>query len=309
MTSTPHTVARLFGAAVALLLSSSAFAQATPASERCAIRLASNLQGRAPSTALVTNATPQTQVDTMVTSPEFIEKFSRFVNASFNSLPGEAPAEDASYYLTRHILQNNLPWRQLFNGQFRVEADPANANQARVVADTNGMGYFRSPVWMKRYDGNELAGYRIAAAYRIMQNTVGLKLVAALNTEGVNADGRKGAPCNSCHYNNVFALDLAAKVLSRRPMGTSTTYTAPNEGPQVFLGGQTIANDKQMVDALIASENFSFNACRLAAGFLYGRSEFKCEGPVFDKCVADFKASGNIKTAVATLAKDASFCQ
>lgn len=309
MTRTPHSLFRLFAAAATLLVSTSVYAQATAASERCAIRLASNIQGRAPSTTLFTNATPQTQVDALIGSAEFNEKFSRFVNSQFNSLPGEAPAEDASYYLTRHILQNSLPWRSLFNGQFRVEPDPANNNQARVVADTNGLGYFRSPVWMRRYDGNELEGYRIAAAYRIMQNTVGLKLAAALNTEGVDADGRKGAPCNSCHYNNVFALDLAAKVLSKRPMGTSTSYTAPNEGAQVFLGGKTIANDKEMVEALIASENFNFNACRLAAEFLYGRSEFKCEGPVFDKCVTDFKASGNIKTAVATLAKDASFCQ
>lgn len=309
MTSTPHTSARLIGAAAALLISASAFAQATPASERCAIRLSSNLLGRSPAAGLMTNATPQNQVDTMVNSPEFIERFSRFVNAQMNSLPGEAPAEDASYYMARYVLQNNLPWREMFTGKFRVEPDPANANAARVVADPNGLGYFRSPVWMKRYDGNELEGYRIAAAYRIMQNTVGLKLVAALNTEGVSADGRKSAPCNSCHYNNVFALDLAAKVLSKRPLGTSTTYTPPSEGPQIFLGGQTITNDTEMVNALVTSKNFSFNACRLAAEFLYGRAEFKCEGPVFDKCVTDFQASGNIKTAVATLAKDASFCQ
>ena len=308
MTSTPHTLARLIGAA-ALLVSAAALAQATPASERCAIRLSSNLLGKAPTTALFTNAAPLTQVATMVTSPDFIEKFARYANSQMNSLPGEAPAEDASYYMVKHVLTNNLPWKAVFSGQFRVEADPANAAQARVVADANGLGYFRSPVWMKRYDGNELAGYRIAAAYRIMQNTVGIKLVAALNTEGVDADGRKGAPCNSCHYNNVFALDLAAKVLSRRPMGTATTYAAPNEGAQVFLGGQTIANDSEFVNALVNSKDFGFAACRLAAGFVYGRSEFKCEGPVFDKCMTEFQTKGTLQSAVTAIASDASFCQ
>lgn len=309
MTSTPHFPARLLVAAV-MLFGAAAFAQTTPASERCAIRLSTTLLGKSPASTLMSNATPQNQVDAMLTSADFIEKFSRFTNAKLNLLPGEEPAEDATYYLTRYILQNGKPWKDLFIGPYRVDRGATRTDPAVVVSDTNGLGYFRSPVWMRRYAGNEIDGYRIVAAYRIMQNTVGLKLVAAVNTDGINATGRMAPPCNSCHYNSVFALDLAAKVLSKRKgTGETMTFTAPNEGPQTLLGGQTVANDKEFVTALVNSKDFQFRACRLATEFLYGRTEFKCEGPVFDKCMSEFQSKGTIQAAIAAIAKDASYCQ
>jgi hypothetical protein len=47
----------------------------------------------------------------------------------------------------------------------------------------------------------------------------------------------------------------------------------------------------------------------MAFEYLYGRAEVTCEGPVFDKCMTAFKASGSITSALAAVAKDQSYCQ
>ena len=73
--------------------------------------------------------------------------------------------------------------------------------------------------------------------------------------------------------------------------------------------GRTITDDKSLVQTLVDSDSLKFNACRLAFKFLYGRDENKCEGPLFDQCIDAFTAGGTIQSAVATIAKDASFCQ
>jgi hypothetical protein len=79
--------------------------------------------------------------------------------------------------------------------------------------------------------------------------------------------------------------------------------------PQKILGGVTISNDRQLVEALVANEAFDVNACRLAYRYLYNRVENECEGPVFDACVTAFKANKRITSALAVVAKDASFCE
>ena len=71
----------------------------------------------------------------------------------------------------------------------------------------------------------------------------------------------------------------------------------------------TIANDKELVTALVANEAFDVNACRLAYGYLYGRAEYSCEGKVFDACVAAFKKDKLITSALAVVAKDPAFCE
>jgi hypothetical protein len=429
---------------IPLLVSTAALAQAT-SGERCAARLSLALTGKSPTAALLTDPLPQSKVDAMIATPEFNERFARFINKTFNPEAGATPAEDATYYLAKYVLANNRQWREMFVGLYQVTPGPAatngfkgeyydnidftnlvltrtdatinfdfaagspaavlgvdtfsvrwtgkiqprfnetytfrltsddgvrlyvnnqliinnftdhaaiedvgtlalNAGQvydlrleyyenaggavaklewqsgsqvrefirtapsdAVVVADANGLGYFRSPVWMRRYAGNELEGYRLTAAYRIMNNITGLKLLAAQNTDGINATGRLAPPCNSCHYEPVFGLDYAARVLSRRSgTGETMTFIAPNQGPQTFLGGQVISDDKQFVTALVSSPDFTFRACRLAVDFLYARSEYQCEGPTFDRCVAAFKASGTIQSAVSAVARDATFCQ
>jgi hypothetical protein len=181
-----------------------------------------------------------------------------------------------------------------------------------VTADPNGLGYFRSTPWMHRYAGNEEAGYRIVSAYRILQNTTGLALTATTAVVGVDrtATGREAPACRGCHYESWYALDKVARTLTRRKgTGDNMTFTAPTDGPQQILGGQTITNDKELVTALVASTNFRFNATRLAFKYLYGRPETTCEGAVFDKAVAAFDTKGSIKDALATIAKDPTFCQ
>lgn len=296
----------------ALLASSVSFAQATAeVRERCATRLSANILGQSPTPAMMSAADPQANVDAMIATPVFQEKFSRFINAKFNTDPGASPAEDASYYLAKYVLQNNRPWSNLFVGAYRVDPGATATADAVVVADPNGLGYFRSRAWMVRYAGNELDGYRINAAYRLMNNVLGLKLVAAVNTNGVNSAGRMQAACAGCHYNNTFGLDYVAKILSRR-VGTNAatmTFAAPNEGPMPVLGGRMLSDDKQFVTAMVDSTDFRFNACRTAMEFLYGRAEFKCEGPVFDACMTSFTANRTIQSAVAAIARNPGYCQ
>lgn len=280
--------------------------------ERCAIRLSGTLLGKAPDAALLSSTNPQNSVPALLTSPDFNERFARFVNAKFNPDVGEIAAEDAPYFLAKHILENNRPWREMFVGQYEVRRPIGGpANQAEVIVNTNGLGYFRSRAWMLRYAGNELDGYRLVAAYRMINNTLGVTLKAAANTDGVDADGRKGPACAGCHYNNVYGLDLIAKILSKKVVGSggNISFSAPNEGPQVLLGGVTVSNDKQFVTAMVNSIDFRFNACRLAAEFVYGRAEYKCEGPAFDACMAAFPSNGDIRDAVAAYATHSTFCQ
>jgi hypothetical protein len=293
------------------------------ARERCARRIASALTDQGPSPALMAASDPQSMIPQllgpavvptdggMIVYTPFQEKFSRYIDKTFNSEPGMVPAEDAAYYLTRHVLQNNLAWSQLYIGPYRVDPGPTVFDDARVVNDTAGLGYFRSRTWMVRYAGNEIDGYRLVTAYRMMNNVLGVKLTAAQNTDGINSTSRQSnAACSGCHYEPVFGLDLAAKILSRRSgTGTTMTFIAPNEGPQLLLGGQTISNDSQFVTAMVNAADFKFRACRIAFEFLYGRPEYKCEGQIFDRCMTAFTASGRIQDAISTVSRDPSFCQ
>jgi hypothetical protein len=279
--------------------------------EKCATRLYTTMIGEGATAEALASATPQTYFDTLVTDAKFRERFSRFINSQFNPNPGMTPTEDASYYLTRYVLQNDKPWTDMFVGQYDVVAN--GANDATVNVSANGLGYFRSRAWMVRYAGNESAGVRIVSAYRMMQNTIGLKLAATTNLadiQDISAEGRKAAQCSGCHYNPWFALDKVAVVLGTRSgTGAQTQFQAPTAGPQQILGGISISNDKELVEALVANEAFNVNACRLAYKYLYGRAEYTCEAPVFDACVKAFKADKKITSALAVIAKDPAFCE
>ena len=272
------------------------------------MKLAVALTGRSPDAALLADPNPQTQVDGLLAGTAFIERFSRFVNARFNDEPGATSADDATYHLSKHIITNRLPWSDLFLGSFRV--DMVNGNVA-VVADANGLGYLRSPAWLKRYAGNEEQGVKLSTAYRILNNTTGISLTAAVVVPGldVSAQGRKNAACAGCHYDSWFALDKVSSVLTKR-VGTGDTmrFEAPTAGPQQLLG-KTISDDKGLVTALVNSPDFDFNVCRVAFGFVYGRNELACEGPLFDRCIDAFRAQRTMQAAIATLTRDPSFCR
>jgi hypothetical protein len=291
----------------------------TPADDveraECATRVSLALTGRAPSAELVSAPDPQAQIDTLLASPEFVEQFARFINSQMNPEPGETPAADATYWMVRHVLTNNRPWREVFDGKYRVEAVAATATDpatARVVDDAAGLGYFRSRPWMIRYAGNEEQGYRLNSAFRIQQNVIGLEVTAVTNVPGtdISATGRQAAACRSCHYDSYFALDKVAKVLSTvsGPMN-NPVFTAPTEGPQQLLDGRTIANDEELVKALVESTQHKFHTCRLAFQYLYGRPEAQCENALFDRCVDEYTNTGDIRAALRVIAADQSFCE
>ncbi len=299
--------------AVTLFAGTFAFAQENLGSQaqvRCATRVSIALLGKSPATELLGVAQPQGQVEALLQAPEFIERFARFANQQFNEDPGTTSVEDASYHLVKEVLTRKLPWKETFIGPWRVQA--GSNDTARVVSDPEGLGYFRSPAWLKRYAGNELEGYKLRTAYRIMNNVIGLKLVASTNEPEVDTstNGRQAAACRTCHYDSPFALDKVARVLTRRVgTGDEMKFEPSSEAPQQILGGLTIHDDKELVNALVNSEDFRFNACRLAFKFLYGRPEYSCEGAVFDRCMDAFSMYGTIQSAIQTVATDASFCQ
>jgi hypothetical protein len=298
--------------AAILAAAGSGTAGADPQSNaRCANRLSIALLGVSASAAQLMSMTPQGAVDGMLSDARFQERFASFVNSQFNANPGATPQEDASYWLAKYILANNRPWNEVFIGQYKVDLDSTGKNVV-VSADPNGLGYFRSMPWLIRYAGNEEAGLKIVTAYRIMQNVIGLHLVASQNAPGADrsATGRMAAPCNSCHYMPWFALDQVASILTvRQGTGASTTFTPPTQSSASILGGMTIHNDGELVHALVSNDAYKVNACRIAWRFLYGRQENACEGPIFDKCVAALTSQGTMQAALSAIAKDPSYCQ
>jgi hypothetical protein len=284
--------------------------------ERCATRMFISMVGDGAPAEALASATPQTAFDTLVRDPRFTERFARFVNSNFNRAPGPTPTDDEAYYLTKHVLENNKAWSEMFLGAYDIvpskPADPAS--EAIVKDNPNGLGYFRTRTWTNRYAGNEGAGVRISAAYRILRNTVGLNLTPVVTPPpggDASATGRKAGSCAGCHYNSWFALDKVANLLGTQKgkKGTDVSITPSTAGPQVVLGGLSIGSDKELVSALVQSEAFDVGACRLAFKFLYGRYETTCEGGTFDQCVAAFKKDKRITSALATLAKAPTFCE
>lgn len=277
--------------------------------ERCAVRVGIALTGKSPSAAVLASTNPQAEVDALLKSADFIERFSRYINAKFNNDPGATSQEDSAYHLTKYVLTNDKPWTDLYLGQYKV--DLVNGAVA-VTADPNGLGYFRSMPWLKRYAGNEEQGIKLSTAYRILNNTLGVKLTASVNAAGadVSANGRQSAACRGCHFDGWFALDRLASVLTKRNgTGAQMKFDPPTAGPQQLLDGQTISDDKELVTALVNSPNFEFNVCRTAFDFLYGRKELSCEGPIFDRCIEAFRADKKIQSALAAVARDPSYCQ
>lgn len=276
--------------------------------ERCAVRVAIALTGRSPTAVVLASANPQLEVPALLESDAFIERFSRFINSTFNDVPGATSVDDPAYHLARHLLVNHKPWKDLFVGPYDVTV----VNGAvQVRDDPEGLGFYRSRSWLERYSGNEESGVKLQTAYRMLNNTTGLKLTAAVQTPGADfsVTGRQNASCRGCHFDGWFALDRVASVLTKKvKMGDTITFTPPTAGPQQLLG-KTISNDKELMTALVNSPSFDFRVCRLAFQFLYGRNELSCEGPLFDRCVDAFRAEGTIQAALKTVATDPTYCQ
>jgi hypothetical protein len=306
-------VVPLATAGVALVSGRGAYAEGAEAdkaevAERCAIRLSIALTGKSPDAALMSAPDPQGAIDGMLSSPDFADRFARFVNSEFNGGPSSDGADDPVYYLAKHVVANDKPWSDLFLGQYSISP---TTTAMEVKADPEGLGYFRSPSWMKRYAGNEPEGYMLTGAFRILSNTTGLELIPSVGgpSDDRSSEGRRASACKSCHYDAWYALDTYAKLLPKRDgMGDTMTFTAPTEGPQNVLG-KTVVDDKGLVTALVDSDAWRFHQCRNVFKFLHGRAENQCEAPVFDKCVDALSQQKTIRAAVAAVAKDPSFCR
>lgn len=306
----------LFGASVLALSGTSAHADDPTAAAkaarnaRCATRLSITLLGKSPDAAMLASDAPESRVDAMLVSPEFRDRFSSFVNSSFNGGPSTDPTNDPVYFLTRYVLEQNKPWKDLFVGPYDVRAS-TDRKSLDVVASPTGLGYFRTAPWMLRYAGNEEKGIRLSAAYHMINNTTAFEVPASVAKPGEDrtAAGRKAAACEGCHFTPWFALDKAAAVLSQKRVAAdgTVTFDATTVTPTALLG-KTLNDDKDLVTSLVDSEAFKFAQCRMVFKFLYGRPENQCEAPLFDKCV-DELSKGSIVPAVAVIAKDASFCQ
>lgn len=281
-------------------------------SERCAIRIAIALKGESADAALLANPDPQSAIDGMLATPEFADRYARFINSEFNGGPSAAATDDPVYFLAKYVVAQNKPWSDLFLGAYSVTPTAAGVTPAgmEVKADPAGLGYFRTDSWRKRYAGNEDQGTMLSGAFRILSNTTGLELNPSVGNPGddLSATGRQAPACKGCHFDEWFALDKFARLLPKKKLqGTTVTFTPPTEGPQQLLG-KTLATDKELVGSLVDSDGWRFNQCRNVFKFLYGRSENQCEAKVFDSCVDALVTHKTIQAAVAAVAKDPSFC-
>jgi hypothetical protein len=297
----------------AVLAASVAVAQSndeTEKRERSAVRVSIALTGKAPDADLLSSIDPQARADALLDTTDFIERYARFVNTQFNRVPGQTSEQDSAYYLAWEVLQKHRPWKEMFLGPYRVEKNAADT--VVVTPDPNGLGYFRSPAWLKRYAGNEPNGVKLSTAYRIFNNTIGLKLVPSTNAPDadITANGRQSVGCRGCHFDGMYALDLAASVLGKRVgTGDTMTFDPPDGTPVTILGGLSVSSDRELVTALVESEAFRFRTCRLAFNFVYGRNENRCEAPAFDRCMNEFRNNETLQSAVAAIVKDPAFCQ
>lgn len=278
--------------------------------ERCAARLSIALTGKSPTASQLTASNPQSSVDAMLGTPEFADRYASFVNAEFNGGPIAAANDDPIYALAKHVITEKMPWSDLFQGPYSLTAGATTTDEMQVGDDADGLGYFRSDSWRKRYAGNEEKGIMLVAAFRIVQNTTGLELTPSIGQPGDvrNEEGRKNSPCRSCHFDSWYAIDTVASLLPLRT-GTGTAAKFPERSvAPVQLLGKTLSSDKDLVNALVESDSFKFNQCRMVFKFLYGRPENQCEAKTFDACVTALETTKTIQSAVAAVAKDASFC-
>lgn len=239
----------------------------------------------------------------------FPQRFAAFVNAKWQRDQSTSKERNAPYLIARYVIGKGLPWRQTFVGRF--DLDPVEGRFTVIPSDT-GLGYFRTKKWLEVNAGNEAQGYKLSTAYRILNNTLGIKLTAAANNTSVDdssATGRAAPGCTGCHFAGPYPLDTVARVLTRRQgSGAMMTFTPPTDGPQQ-LWGHTVSTDEELVNLLINSEQFTFNTCRLVFEFMFGRSESTCDAPVFDACVAGFEASGTIQGAVMGMVRHPDYCR
>jgi len=295
-----------------LLLPAVAWAQAVDdARVRCIRRMGHVLDLRIydARAAAATGIIPQQKVREWLETPQAIRTIARFTNSRFNPEPATNLAGDGVYAAAKFILTNKKPWRELFVGRYVI-----NHTNNIITEDPQApaLGYFGSVGWQGRYLGNAPDGLMLRAAYRVLHNTVGLKLVpSAVNFEGdATAAGRERAECRGCHFDSPYALDKVAQLLPRKVgVGGAAKPQVVAVTPQLILGGLTVRDFEHLVDTLTQGEAFAFRTCRLAFEFAYGRPESGCEAPAFDRCVDAFTSTGLMTDALASYFEDPAYCE
>ena len=241
-------------------------------------------------------------------NPRFASRFAGFVTSKWQREQSTEKAQNVPFLVVQYVVGRQLPWKQVFLGGYDVDF---TENRGVVTESPAGLGYFRVAQWRRQYAGNEVAGYKLSTAYRMLNNTLGIRLTAAANNTlgDASAVGRSAAGCTGCHFKGAYPLDLIARVLDRRQgFGDKMTFTPSTDGPQM-LWGQKVEDDAQLMALLVGSEGFTFNSCRLAFEFLYGRPESSCEAPIFDACVSALEKEGTIQGALMGMIRHPDYCQ
>ena len=284
-------------------------------SMQCATRISLAITGKAPTMEFLNTKDPQgeAEIDKLIATAEFNERFARYSNSAFNEGVGESSHEDAPYHMALYALQKNLKWEEIFIGKFNVIAD--SEDNVSVVADENGLGYVKSQAWIERYAGNEGNGIRINTAYRVMQNAYGLEMIASnLPAEAdTTVEGRNTTqPCKSCHFDQVTALDPVAEAFPdviRNVDGAFLGLAAARTEPREVLGVHMVTTQEDLMKLLVGSKDHKYFACQMAFKYLTGRHENSCSKSVMDTCLEAYQRSGLIQDAVKTIVRDESFCQ
>lgn len=301
---------RSFFALVVVLAATCATAQPVGTTERCTRRISQTL-GLSWRSSLngLAGKTPQQAVRSWLEQPVAISTFAAFVNSRFNATPAANLSEDAVYQAVRFVFSAKRPWRDVFTGRLQI-----NHTNGQVSDDASlpALGYFGSHGWKMRYRGNAPDGLLLSGAYRTLQNTIGFKLApSAVNAEGdASATGRERAECRSCHFDSPYALDSIARLMPRRVGvgGGAKVETIPVR-PETLFNGVAVRDHEHLLEVLVSSDAFLFQACRLAFEFSYGRTESACEAPIFDRCVDAFAQRGDMHDALASILEDPAYCE
>ena len=303
------------GTVVAAWMASGARAQAetTPdahAAVRCRKTTAIALAGRLPLAAESALQDDQAFRTAVMNSDDFRDRFASYLMRELNNAPAEDRFQDALYTMTVDVLKERRPFSDLFKGKLTIKLSPTTARYY-VTDDPDGLGYFRTSGWMVRYAGNEGEGIRLTTAYRVMHNLTGMKLTAVNNAEAgdVSKKGRESPHCRGCHYDGWAPLDpIAALFGKRRGIGASIEFLPPDPGVSATVAGHVVKSDRELVELLVASNDYKVRMCRLMFKFVYGRDETSCEAPVFDRCVDVLNAEDSAVKALDTLVSQGGFC-
>jgi len=309
-----------------ILFSWADFALAGP-KEQCIDKIVNGLHGRGPTVQELQSNGKEALLDTLLSDPRFVEKFSRHVNDYFNdSISGANDEANAPYFLAKKVLADRLPWSDMFQGAWSIRSEGTAPNNRVVISqDPGALGYFTNTQWNIRYEGGEGEGFQLRKAYRIPHNMVGLRM-PSVDAQGANRKDPASA-CYGCHFEpkNIYALDLIAQALPKKrflngqPQSgqfVDTVFTKAEDAPDVLLV-KDLSGLKTIVSTLLGDNfknDYNFNVCRMVFQYFYQRSEADntLDFKQFDACISAFESATapvqNIRSAIKGMMMTPEFC-